>query len=131
MTRKRAHIPVTEKLAACVGQMLGIPFEHLQLMTADQVLSLVQWDHYPIPHAAPYNGPDLHWNIRPLAISGHREQTAKVDQPRIAKGRRLSDAQEAFRATMLKPSSERKADKTSKWPKGRKLKSRNDLRRRG
>lgn len=128
MTRKRDHIPLTEKLAACVGQMLNIPFEHLQLMTADQVLSLVQWDHYPIRHVD--GGPDEHWNLTPVSICEHREKTAKIDQPAIAKSRRLSKDQEAFRARMLKPSSERKADKPkSKWPKGRKMQSHNNLRR--
>jgi hypothetical protein len=127
MSRKRDHIPLPEKLAACIGKMLDIPFEHLQLMTADQVLSLVQWDHYPIKHAEPYNGPDVHWNLVPRSIIEHRVKTATIDQPAIAKGRRLDHNEKQHRAVMSLPASERKAERQSRWAKGRKLQSRNDL----
>ena len=53
-------------------------------MTADQVISLFQFDHDPHPHAAPFNGPSLHWNCTPRLILAHREKTATHDVPMIA-----------------------------------------------
>jgi hypothetical protein len=99
---------MTEKLAAACAIIAGIPFEHRKLMTAEQVLSLFNFDHDPLPHAKPFDGPNVHWNCTPrliyggsLAGMGHREKTAKHDVPQIARARRLSEKQEEFRRAML------------------------------
>ena len=100
MSRKRSHISLKTKLAAAISKLF-FTHEEAKELSEDQILSLVQWDHYPIPHAAPYNGPDAHWNLEPSLIPSHREKTAKTDVPRIAKGRRVSEAEQAFRNRML------------------------------
>lgn len=56
-------------------------------MSAEQILSLFQWDHYPIRHED--GGLDEPWNLTPLFIMSHREKTAKVDAPEAAKGRHI------------------------------------------
>lgn len=85
---KRAHIPLIEKAAALAAQVLEIPYEHRVLMTAEQVLSLLHFDHDPVPHA--HGGADKHFNLTGLAIMGHREKTAKIDVPMIAKTKRIA-----------------------------------------
>lgn len=123
MTRKRGHISYKTKLAAALGNLFLTHAERTAL-SEDQVLSLVAWDHDPIPHAPPYNGPDSHDNLTPRLIADHRAKTAKQDVPAIAKGRRVAKAEEAFRARLLAPRDERPPRK-SQFPKGRKLQSRN------
>lgn len=98
---KRDHIRLTEKLASALAHLAGIPYDHRELMTAEQVISLFHFDHDPIPHAPPYNGPDLHYNLTPRLITPHREKTAKVDVPRIAKTKRIIEAEQAFRDRLL------------------------------
>jgi hypothetical protein len=93
-------------------------------MTADQIISLFQFDHYPIRHAD--GGPDEPWNLDPMLATEHQEVTAKKDIPQIAKTKRLSAAEEAFRRRMLTPRAERETPK-SRWgsrpfPKRRKVK---------
>lgn len=100
MSRKRGHISFKTKLAAALSKLF-FTHEEAKELSEDQILSLVQWDHFPIPHAAPYNGPDVHWNLEPSLIPQHREKTAKIDIPRIAKGKRVSEAEIAFRNRML------------------------------
>jgi hypothetical protein len=110
----RKEPTLTAKLAACVRELLGIPWEHARLMTDDQVLSLVQWDHDPFYHSQHKHEPwvDEHWNLNPQPIRGHREKTAKVDVPQIAKTRRISTEQEAFRQRLLTPREERPVRKS-------------------
>lgn len=109
---KRAHIPDRTKLAAVLLQMLRpdetgklapiIPYEHAKLMSADQIISLFQFDHYPIPKA--HDGPDEPWNLQPLPIMEHRKKTAEIDVPAIRKADRISDPHEEFvRNTLGKP----------------------------
>lgn len=128
MKRDRKHIGLKTKLAAVIGGMFFTYAERKEL-SEDQILSLVQWDHDPIPHTPPYNGPDEHFNLTPRLIVAHRVKTATVDVPRIAKGKRVSDKEEAFRARMLAPREDRPQKKTS-FQKGRKLQSRNTFQRR-
>lgn len=109
----RAHISLKTKLAACVALMFLTHDESVAL-SEDQVLSLVQWDHWPIPHAE--GGTDEHHNLRPMLIGGHREVTRKIDVPGIAKRKRVSRAQEEFRRLMLTPRADRPVKK-SKWAK--------------
>ena len=120
--RQRRHISLKIKLAAALLQMrratpdgrwvLIIPHEQAKRMTADQVIALFHFDHYPIPHA--HGGPDEPWNLDPLPIAEHQEKTAKRDVPAIAKTKRLSKEHEEFRKRMLAPRDERPVRK-SKW----------------
>lgn len=111
MSKVRGHISLTTKLAAALRDLLKIPYEHAKAMSAEQILSLVQWQHI-VPHAL--DGSDEHWNLEPLLIGAHREITAKVDIPRIAKTKRVSKEHEDFVRRMLTPREER-PEKKSKW----------------
>jgi hypothetical protein len=113
MSRKEPTI--TAKLAAVVRQLLGIPFDHARLMTDDQVISLVQFNHI-LYHADMKDNPecDAHWNLEALTIMAHRERTRKIDVPQIAKTKRISAEHEAFRQRLLTPRDER-PPKRSKW----------------
>ena len=125
MSRKRAHIGLKTKLAAAIGA-LYFTHEERTALSEDQILSLVAWDHDPIPHAN--GGPDSHDNLTPRLIAEHRVKTATADTPAIAKARRIGKAETEFRARLLAPRSERPAKK-SNFPKGRKLVSRNSFKR--
>lgn len=87
-------------------------WEHAKLLSADQIVSLFVWDHYPIRHEA--GGPDEPWNLRPMLIRAHRDRTAKVDIPEIAKIKRVTRAQEEFRARLL-AKDRGEEPKPSKW----------------
>ncbi len=136
MSRKRGHITLKTKLAAALAKLFFTHDEAKEL-SEDQILSLVQWDHYPIPHAEPYNGPDVHWNLDPSLIVPHRVKTAKIDIPAMTKGRHVAAAEEAFRARMLAKSNPEEglasavsAIRTaSRFATGRKMQSRNNLRK--
>lgn len=78
--------PKDEKLAACVRDLLKIPYEHAKQMTAAQILSLAEWHHAVIPKAQ--GGLDVHWNCECRPIAEHAEITRKVTVPQIAKDRR-------------------------------------------
>lgn len=123
--KKRGYISLRTKLAACVASMF-LTHDEAVLLSEDQVLSLVHWDHTVIPHAE--DGPDVFWNLGPALIGGHRVKTATVDVPGIAKRKRVSKAHEEFRARMLAPRDERPERKSS-FQKGRKLQSRNTFKK--
>jgi hypothetical protein len=109
---KRGHISLKVKLAAALLQLGHIPFSQAQRMTADEIIALYHFDHYPIPHAQ--DGPDEPWNLRPLLVAAHHEVTAKVDVPQIAKTKRITKAHEEFMQRMLTPPPER-PPKRSRW----------------
>ena len=131
MTGKPRRDPnLTEKLASALLIIAdlkgdGIPFDHAKQMTAEQICSLVQWDH----ENRYANGGSTHpTNITPRWILEHREKTAKIDVPQIYKGRRLEKAHAEFRNRLLAKTeaTEAPADRPKrkyKWPK-RKLESR-------
>lgn len=102
----RDHIGIKTKLAAAICEMLAIPHEHAQIMTADQVLSLVNWDHFPIRRddglklGMSVAEVDHHSNIVPKTIMAHREKTAGIDQPQIAKTKRTHIALAKHAAVM-------------------------------
>ena len=104
MSTKRKHISLKTKLAACVCQLFLTHDEALAL-SEDQVLSLVVFDHWPVPHAE--GGADEHHNLTARLIADHREKTRKVDVPGIAKRKRVAKAEAEFRARLLKPKTER------------------------
>lgn len=91
-----------------------IEWEHAKQMSAAQINSLFQWDHYPIRHEA--GGPAEPWNLVPRFIPAHRIKTAKIDQPEIAKIRHVIQSQEQFRQRLLaKDRGEEKPKR--RWPK--------------
>lgn len=94
----RAPISDRTKLAAALCLLFDIPGEDQKRMHEDHVLSLVQWDHWPIRKAD--GGSDEFSNLRPLLIGAHREKTATVDVPAIAKGKRIQHAEAIHDATM-------------------------------
>jgi len=115
---KRKDPNLTEKLAAFVltmriedenGQLVPlVTRDEAKLMTAAQVLSLVDWDHYPVRVETAktlgmlpeeYNHPT---NLQPLPIRTHRIKTAKIDNPAIAKSDRIRAEQEEFRRVLLR-----------------------------
>lgn len=108
------------KLAAALLQIRdaqGLPlieWEHAKQMSAEQINSLFQWDHYPIRVEA--GGPTEPWNLVPRFILAHRIKTAKFDVPEIAKIRRITKAEEEFRQRLLVPPPDREPRK-SRWPK--------------
>jgi len=129
LTMARDHIPLKTQLAAALSQLAEIPYEHARAMSADQIISLFHRDH-GIFHA--WGGADEHWNLRFRLIADHREKT-KIDVGIIAKAKRLTKAQEAFRARMLAkqtggdiaPSQSRRSWPSMSFPKSsRKLPSR-------
>lgn len=113
---KRKDPTLKEQLAAMVltlqveedGKLVPlVTREEAKQMTTDQILSLVQADHDPVPIAIAvplgwtpdeYNHPT---NITMRAIIGHRIKTATHDVPTIAKGNRISAAHEDFKRRLL------------------------------
>lgn len=149
MSLRRAHIPVNTKYASVLLQMRDcdcpriIPHEHAKLMSDDQIISLFHCDHDPIPHAE--GGPAEAWNLTHRLIAAHREKTAKVDVPTIAKGKRLrrNEAEGSNRllakygikltttmspelaASLQRPRRKAKIPaRVNPWPKGRKFQRR-------
>lgn len=89
----RKAIPLKVQLAAALLQLVDdkgerlIPHRDAELMTADQIISLYQRDHYPVRVAdggtdEPHN---LTWRLR----AEHKAKTAKIDQPELGKQRRI------------------------------------------
>lgn len=119
---------LTEKLAAAlleIQRLRGDPIdrEHALMMSADQCASLFHFHHEVYRALGGSNHPT---NLTPLLIAAHRERTAKIDKPAIAKCERVSKAHDAhtevMRQKMLTPAP-REAPR-SRWPKGRKMQSR-------
>jgi hypothetical protein len=92
---KRKHISLKTKLAACLLAVGDIPYEDAKHMTAEQILRLYQFDHYPVLHA--HGGPDEPWNLRPMLRGPHKEKSRK-DCGIAAKVKRL---QRQFRPEMV------------------------------
>jgi hypothetical protein len=89
---KRKHIPLKVQLAAALLEKLDghnrplIPYEDSKQMTADQIISLFQLDHYPVRHAD--GGSDHPSNLTWRWIGEHREKT-KRDVKEMAKSKRI------------------------------------------
>jgi len=98
---KRPHISLKTKLAAALctivrpdetGRLVRvISHADAKKMTADQVLSVFTWDHYPIRFSD--GGPCAHWNLEPRPILEHRHKTAKKDAPEMKKARKIAKRQ--------------------------------------
>jgi hypothetical protein len=108
----RKHISLTVKLAAALLKLGHVPHSQARRMTADQIIALYHFDHYPIPHAQ--GGVNEPWNLDPVLVAVHREKTAKIDLPMIAKTKRISKSHEEFRRKLLTPRDERIKPK-SRW----------------
>lgn len=132
---KRDHIRADVLLAAALLQLVDkngvrlIPHEHAKLMTADQIISLYQRDHYPIRKAD--GGPDEPWNITWTGIMAHRHKTATKDIPEVAKQKRIREREAKLKVFTIIADTASKAIRAasreltrSKWPTGRKLQSR-------
>ena len=94
----RKQPTLTDKLAATLLALGDIPHSDAKLMTSFQVVSLYQFDHYPIRHED--GGPTTGWNLTPRLISVHRKKTAEIDIPAIAKGKRIRKREEQHKARM-------------------------------
>src|SRR5262245_13674667 len=77
------------KLASALLALGDVPHEHAKLMSAEQIISLYQFDHYPIRRCD--GGPYAPWNLRPLLIAAHRRKSAQIDQPAVAKDKRIAE----------------------------------------
>ena len=108
MSRRKLTFKI--KLASALLQMVRydddeaefvriIPYEDAKLMTADQIISLFNFDHYPILFVN--GGPDEPWNLVPRMIAAHRRKTARTDRPAIAKAVRIDKDTAEFRARLL------------------------------
>lgn len=84
-------------------------------MSEGHVLSLVQWDHYPRRKSE--GGTDDFFNLVPRAILEHREKTAKIDIPEIAKNKRLDEEHREFQRRILLKGSGEPSKPPSRWPK--------------
>lgn len=99
MKPRRRRPNLTEKLAAALLRLTEggrplIPEPLRSEGTAAQICAAVQFDHDPIPYAN--GGTTAPQNLTPRSIPGHQAKTAKVDIPRMSKGKRLSEKQRAF-----------------------------------
>lgn len=98
---------LTEKLCAMILVWLEVPHVKARSMSRDEILSLVEWDHYPVPFAiARDNGWMMHEinhpaNLKPMLADDHAIKTAKRDVPEIAKGKQISAKHEEFRQRIL------------------------------
>ena len=96
---------LSEKLA-CVLLLLKVGDEWLipepirSTGSAKDIIALIQFDHDPIPYAN--GGGTEPQNLTPRSVAQHREKTATVDLPRIAKGKRIARTQAEFRALLLR-----------------------------
>jgi hypothetical protein len=123
MKTRRHHRPPIRLRVKCAAAFLAltddsgeplIPWEHAKQMTAAQIISLFQFDHYPIRAEA--GGPALPWNLVPRLIRAHRRKTAKRDLPEIAKIRSVTAAEAEFRARLL-AKDRGEPRRKSRWPK--------------
>lgn len=85
------------KLASALLMLGDVPFEHAQMMTADQICSLYQFDHGR-RHAE--DGPLVFWNLTPRLIAAHRQKSAKIDAPEMARNRDIRTTHAIHQAAM-------------------------------
>lgn len=122
MPKKPRRTPnLHEKAAACLlmlrrgnGEWL-IPEPMRSNGTAEEIVRSVDWHHENYYAEGGSTDPRM---ITPLAPEDHEERTRKIDQPRIAKNKRIKKKEEEFRNRLLaKNTGEmRETKKKSKWP---------------
>ena len=114
---KRKHISVKTKLASALLALGHVPYEDAKQMSADQIISLYQFDHGVLWSIDPIDEP---WNLTPRLINPHREKS-KIDTGIVAKTKRIDKKWTEFMSKIdVKPKPVRTK---SSWPK-RKLRSR-------
>jgi len=106
---KRDYIPLKTRLAAALCHMMKpdgrggweriITHEQAKQLTEGEILGMFDFHHYPIAKAI--GGPDVHWNLPPVVRPEHQVITAKVDIPRNAKTKRITEKHDAFRRRVL------------------------------
>lgn len=128
--RKKDRIPIKEKLAAALAHTMvevdgklvrAISYDDAKELSSEQILSLFQFDHGV--HES-IDGPTVHWNLTPRFIAEHRRKSNKIDIPQIAKTKRISAEQEAFRRRMLEKSGPALEPEVEKNKPSRKIQSR-------
>ncbi len=102
----RKSISLKTKLASALLMLTGpdgrdiIPYQDSKQMSADQIISLFAFDHWPIRKAD--GGSDHPSNLTPRLIAAHREKTAKVDVPEMAKSKRIRRKVEEHERRLLR-----------------------------
>ena len=115
----RAHISLRTKLASALLALGHVPYDDAKQMTADQIVSLYQWDH-AVLHGVEIN--DAFYNLTPMLIAPHRAKSRK-DTGIVAKVKRLEKMRAEAQQRLLGKEPGKSARPKSKWPK-RKIKSR-------
>jgi len=110
----RRYIPIKTKLAAAICELIQLPHFIAQAMTEEEVLALVEWDHWPARYAN--GGESKHWNVRPLLVHDHAIKT-KADARDAAHERKVIRAVDAHKQAMLLKGTRKKPVKQSRWPK--------------
>lgn len=109
----RKHISLKTKLASALLALGHISHEDAKIMSADQIVSLYQFDHHPILHSIePIDDP---WNLTPRLIADHRKKSAE-DTRSFYKSGRLSVQHEETRRRILAVK-KRPKQKRSRWGK--------------
>jgi hypothetical protein len=111
MTTRNRQPTLKNKLASTLLTLWAIPHEHAKQMTDDQVISLFEFDHWPIPYAE--GGETIGSNLLPMFIGNHRIKTRFTDVPGIAKRKRVRRAHEDFVRLIATPRDERPPKKRS------------------
>jgi hypothetical protein len=127
---KRTRITDRTLLAHCLSRLLEIPHSHQVLLHEDQMISLAERDHWPVPVAE--GGTNHFSNVWARPIREHREKTSKIDVPGIAKRKRIRRKEaehQAARAWVTERLADPPSPRKSQWAK-RKLQSRRFQKRR-
>ncbi len=98
---KRSYVPLPERLAATLACLLSQEQRddlRRRKVKAEGVISLFHFDHV-IFHA--HGGAAKWWNLDPKLVAEHREKTAKIDVPAIAKSKRIRRANDEFFRRLL------------------------------
>jgi hypothetical protein len=107
----RKHISLKTKLASALLMLKDIPYEESKGMSAEQIISLYQFDHGILHATEPIDEP---WNLTPRLIHEHR-QKSKKDTAIVAKSRRIEKKWSEFTAKLhSKPAPK---SKKYRWPK--------------
>ena len=113
MRRKRAYIPLADKLAAALACLL--PQADRDLLRSakarrQMVLGLFDWDHIEL-HS--WGGDDGWWNLDPKLKAEHRVKS-RGDTSRAFKAYRIDEKWKAFMRAMTK--GKKPPKRKSRWP---------------
>jgi hypothetical protein len=124
MRSKRPHVNLTTKLASALLNMKRldengvwvsvIPHDEAKTLTADEIIARFDFHH---GFAWSLGGGNHPSNLTPLPREDHRDRTAKIDVPTIAKVKRLSREQEEFRSRVLARAPGEPRARSGRWPK--------------